>query len=126
VRFYSWADNSNVVEEPGSALFTLGAQSVRITSITAPNGRAFLKVEGPHSKRACYDAGDRRELADIREQLEEALVAQGFARREPADDRRQGERRRQQRPGDRRDARQLRALVRPCPPDWASEAAAVK
>jgi hypothetical protein len=108
-----------VVQETPSSLFTFCDQSVRITSIRTGNGQAFLKVEGPYSKRACYDAADERELSDIREQLEEALVAQGFARSTVAADRRGGERRHEQRPGDRRRPWQSGFSIRPCPPDWA-------
>jgi hypothetical protein len=112
-----------VAEETSSSLFTFRDQSVRITSVRARNGEPFLKVEGPYSKRACYEARDERDLADIREQLEEALVAQGFASRVVATERRAGDRRSQPRTGDRRTRAQTAGPVRPCPPDWASELA---
>jgi hypothetical protein len=113
-----------VPEETASSLFTFRDQSVRITSIRARNGRPFLKVEGPFSKRACYEARDDRELADIREQLEEALVAQGFTPRVVATERRAGDRRSQPRPADRRAPWHVAGPVRPCPPDSASQAPA--
>ncbi len=117
------ADTSTVLAEIPSSLFTCRDQSVRITSLLARGGPGFLKVEGPHSKRACYEVRDEQELLDLREQLEEALVAQGFARRLVVADRREQERRQGQRPGERRQPWQSPATARPCPPDWAGDAA---